>query len=310
MAGCAGVTGAPEAIQENNLGADTTKFVAVPLDVVFKYFFRAKRSSAALPANARLQWLQPRDLEERSEWVSKFRESTSTLGQVIQEVYTSRDAHWAATAVAPAPKKPNEPAAGSANSPVKPSGAPGQMTLGKPINGKPVALTMKDGTKLCAQFQRNGCKKNLAPMAPTDAQQFCEPTEFAAPSIMGLPHAMGGGAFISCGWSCITVDWLLDPSHDLANPARQTSLSAQLEEVIFIAAALDCSTKSRAREIPRIFDDGRPAPGPLRSEAHPDGLPNLSPKDAQRVATDNQACSYVLGEIHKLSLRGGGSVRD
>eukprot|EP00435_Cladocopium_sp_Y103_P059982 s497_g21.t1 len=163
MAGCAGVTGAPEAIQENNLGADTTKFVAVPLDVVFKYFFRAKRSSAALPAHARLQWLQARDLEERSEWVSKFRESTSTLGQVIQEVYTSRDAHWAAAPVAAPPKKATEPAAGSTNSPVKPTGAPSQMTLGKPINGKSVALTMKDGTKLCAQFQRNGCKNKPCP---------------------------------------------------------------------------------------------------------------------------------------------------
>eukprot|EP00435_Cladocopium_sp_Y103_P006330 s2072_g2.t1 len=163
MAGCAGVTGAPEAIQENNLGADTTKFVAVPLDVVFKYFFRAKRSSAALPAHARLQWLQARDLEERSEWVSKFRESTSTLGQVIQEVYTSRDAHWAAAPVAAPLKKATEPAAGSTNSPVKPTGAPSQMTLGKPINGKSVALTMKDGTKLCAQFQRNGCKNKPCP---------------------------------------------------------------------------------------------------------------------------------------------------
>eukprot|EP00435_Cladocopium_sp_Y103_P070895 s1385_g36.t1 len=62
MAGCA-VTGAPEPAQENGLGADTTKFAAVPLDVVF--------SSAALPAHARLGWLQARDLEERSEWVSK-----------------------------------------------------------------------------------------------------------------------------------------------------------------------------------------------------------------------------------------------
>ena len=51
-------------------------------------------------------------------------------------------------------------------------------------------------------------------------------------------------AFISCGWRCLTVDWLLDPSHDLADERRQQSLSQQLEEVIFIAAAID-STKRR-----------------------------------------------------------------
>eukprot|EP00435_Cladocopium_sp_Y103_P020790 s3584_g5.t1 len=113
MAGCAGVTGAPEPAQENSLGSDTTKFVSVPLDVVFKYFFRAKRSSAALPSHARLRWLQARDLEERSEWVSKFRESTMTLGQVIQEVYTSRDAHWVPNTSSVTPKKSAEPAAGS-----------------------------------------------------------------------------------------------------------------------------------------------------------------------------------------------------
>eukprot|EP00435_Cladocopium_sp_Y103_P074094 s597_g46.t1 len=126
MAGCAG---------ENSLGSDTTKFVSVPLDVVFKYFFRAKRSSAALPSHARLSWLQARDLEERSEWVSKFRESTMTLGQVIQEVYTSRDAHWVPNTSSVAPKKSAEPAAGSTTSPTKPSSAISQMTLANPSTG-------------------------------------------------------------------------------------------------------------------------------------------------------------------------------
>ena len=69
MAGCAGVTGAPDAdaAQELNLGADTTKFVNVPLDVIYKYYFRAKRSITAMPMAQRLQWLQTRDVEERSE---------------------------------------------------------------------------------------------------------------------------------------------------------------------------------------------------------------------------------------------------
>eukprot|EP00435_Cladocopium_sp_Y103_P024743 s3584_g6.t1 len=112
-------------------------------------------------------------------------------------------------------------------------------------------------------------------------------------------------------YPCLHQLWLeLWTRVNLAHPARQASLSAQLEGVIFIAAALDCSTKRWVREIPRVFEDGRPAPGPLRSEAHPDGLPGLSPKDAARVDTDNRACHYVLGEIDKLRQRGGGSVRE
>ena len=127
--------------------------------------------------------------------------------------------------------------------------------------------------------------------------------------LMAGPNAPLTKAFISCGWRCLTLDWLLDPSHDLADERRQQSLSRQLEEVIFIAAAIDCSTKSRAREIPRRFEDGRPAPGPLRSEVYPDGLPHLSGRDAQRVDTDNKACN-VLTEIQKLRDRGGGSARE
>ena len=103
---------------------------------------------------------------------------------------------------------------------------------------------------------------------------------------------------------------MLDKSHDLSNPLRQQSLHEQLSEVDFICAAFDCSTKSRAREIPRRFEDGRPCPAPLRSEEHPDGLPTLQGRDLQRVRTDNQACEFILEEIRLLAERGGGSVRE
>lgn len=128
--------------------------------------------------------------------------------------------------------------------------------------------------------------------------------------LMAGPNAPLTKAFLWCGWSCITVDWLLDPSHDLANPLRQSSLSDQLQDAIFLSAAMDCSTKSRAREIPRQFADGRPAPAPLRSESNPEGLPNLKGKAAERVHIDNVACAFVLDEIQKIAARGGASVRE
>ena len=160
MAGCSGVTGAPEAAQELNLGADTTKFINVPMDIVYKYFYRAKRSAMALPMGQRLSWLQARDVEERSEWVSKFRESNQTLGQVLCEVFTSRDAHWSSPSAASDRKAP-APTAASQNSPVKE--APASLKMGKPVNGKPVALTLTDGVKLCPQFQRGTCKAKPCP---------------------------------------------------------------------------------------------------------------------------------------------------
>ena len=124
------------------------------------------------------------------------------------------------------------------------------------------------------------------------------------------PNTPLSKAFIFCGWETISVDWMLDRSHDLSNRLRQQSLHEQLQSVCFIAAALDCSTKSRAREIPRDFGDGRPPPRPLRSEQHPLGLPELTGSQQQRVEQDNAAASFVLSEIDQLVDRGGGSVRE
>ena len=35
---------------------------------------------------------------------------------------------------------------------------PSQFTLGKAVNGKKVAKTMRDGTKICQAFQHGQCK--------------------------------------------------------------------------------------------------------------------------------------------------------
>lgn len=128
--------------------------------------------------------------------------------------------------------------------------------------------------------------------------------------LLAGPNAPLSRAFLFCGWHCIPVDWLLDPSHDLSCPERQQSLAEQLSTVDFICAAMDCSTKSRAREIPRSFDDGRPAPRPLRSVEFPEGLPQLSSSEQARVDTDNAATSFILGQIQMLAERGGGSIRE
>ena len=105
------------------------------------------------------------------------------------------------------------------------------------------------------------------------------------------PNLPLGKAFLYCGWRCLPVDWALDPSHDLSNPQRQDSIREQLQDAVFAAAALDCSTKSRAREIPRDLGDGKPGPRPLRSDRYPEGLPDLPMADQLRVSKDNLAAS-------------------
>jgi len=89
------------------------------------------------------------------------------------------------------------------------------------------------------------------------------------------PNAPLALAFKMCGWQTETLDKEISPSDDLNITARQQKLAIQMKSATFVAVAFDCSTKSRVREIPRKFEDGRHAPGPLRSEDHPGGLPSL-----------------------------------
>jgi hypothetical protein len=75
-------------------GSDTTRYVAVPLDIVDRYWLRAVyRSSQVHPSKA-LAWLQSRDLAERSYWVDTFNNSTRTLGEVVKQAFEQRKAKW------------------------------------------------------------------------------------------------------------------------------------------------------------------------------------------------------------------------
>ena len=121
------------------------------------------------------------------------------------------------------------------------------------------------------------------------------------------PNLLLGKAFLYCGWRCLPVDWALDPSHDLSNPA---------EAGFNPGAAPGCSLRSSCFglqhqvEVPRDLGDGKPCPRPLRSDRYPEGIPDLPMADQLRVSKDNLACSFVLTELQALADRGGGSVRE
>ena len=65
IAGVAPPSGtSPDLTKEATLGADSTEFAAVPLDVT--YWFRAKRTCYQVHPSKRMVWLQARDQEERA----------------------------------------------------------------------------------------------------------------------------------------------------------------------------------------------------------------------------------------------------
>ena len=78
---------------------------------------------------------------------------------------------------------------------------------------------------------------------------------------------------------------------DVTNSAERTLLlqyiEAEKEELLHIHFAPSCGTASRARE-------KAPGPPPLRSDVHPDGLPNLKDSDRQRVEAANESYRAMI----------------
>jgi hypothetical protein len=94
---------------EEAFGADSTKFVEIPWDVMQSYYFRAAHSAMKVPESSRLAWLEGNDIAERTVWVSQFRGGNEPLGQVVQTIMGKRGAHWDTPIVAFPPQPPPPP---------------------------------------------------------------------------------------------------------------------------------------------------------------------------------------------------------
>ena len=97
---------------------------------------------------------------------------------------------------------------------------------------------------------------------------------------------------------------LIDANFDVTNPHQLKSLrdliTAEKEFIVHAHFAPSCGTASKARnkKIPGI--NPKDAPKPLRSETHPDGLLELGPKDADRVAKANDSYKAAMELIDML----------
>ncbi len=128
--------------------------------------------------------------------------------------------------------------------------------------------------------------------------------------IMSGPNYPLAKAFEMAGWRIFAVDLLFGKEHDLSKLDNQETIRRRLKQADFIWAALDCSDKSRIREIPRKHADGRAMPSPLRSVEFPMGVPELQGHNKERVAASNSAAEFILGELRLHQSRGGTSGRE
>ena len=100
--------------------------------------------------------------------------------------------------------------------------------------------------------------------------------------IMSGPNYPLARAFEMAGWRTFAIDLLFGENHDLSNISNQMSMRKQFTQADFICAAIDCSDKSRIREIPIKQADRKFMPGPVRSEEFPMGLPCRSSRGMTR----------------------------
>jgi hypothetical protein len=172
-----GVSGAEE------FGSDATQFVLVPWDILEAYYFRACSKVRQVPEGFRADWLEKCDVAERAVWVTKFRSGNLTLGQVVKQVYTERNAHWEVSPVfrgaqqsqvqsppqtpqgrqppqqmLASPQKSARPQSqGGGSRPQSPGGP--QVPAGQAqLAPGQVAKQLRDGTVLCPDFQQDNCK--------------------------------------------------------------------------------------------------------------------------------------------------------
>jgi hypothetical protein len=155
--------------EAEGFGTDSARYIVAPWDILEAYYFRAKRTMRDTPDGQSLNRLERLDVAERAAWVAKFREGAQTIGQVVQQVFRERDAHWEATAQE---SWPTSSALGAqvdfaihqADFDNRRSGDHGGRKGNLDLSGMhwltpgAVAEQLRDGTKLCEKFQEGQCR--------------------------------------------------------------------------------------------------------------------------------------------------------
>ena len=136
---------------------DSTSVVECPLDVLMRYYFRVQDRAHALQYQMALGWIQRKDEAERTVWVDRFRNSTESLGEIIQHTLQTREAMWevpppevrrlkAPGGAVPERKRKVPPGAGAGAPPERPQ-------------ARKRADALPNGTKLCRGFNQGKCNQ-------------------------------------------------------------------------------------------------------------------------------------------------------
>ena len=177
----AGTTKVKNAQANESRISDPLLFVEVPWDVLIRVHHRATVQVRKVPHAMQLAWLETRMEGEREAWIEEFRNSDKTLGQVIANVYTSREAAWAVdelkfnTQISQSPvKKLHDRGESPGGAKQRPQSLPEPKSKA-PGAAANTAASLRDGNKLCANYNRGNCgnKKDTC----KHGRHFCSGTQ-------------------------------------------------------------------------------------------------------------------------------------
>jgi len=155
MAGVTAIQPAPTAAEGPS--TNSCDYVEFPLDLAWKYHFRAVQTVKKIPERARLPHVSSLDLQERALWCQKYATGTEKLGAIVLQIYTERDVHWAAATLLPSQSGRLSMA------PPEPAVAPRASTAAVSApSGNKLAATFRDGTPLCEAWNQGRCPHQKA----------------------------------------------------------------------------------------------------------------------------------------------------
>jgi len=177
----AGTTKVKTAPTSESRISDPLQFVDVPWDVLIRVHHRATVQVRKVPYSMQLAWLETRMEGEREAWIEEFRNSDKTLGQVIANVYTSREAVWAVDELKflsqnmHSPVRKIQDKGEQSDSGKKRAQDPPKDKSKGPGPAANTASSLRDGNKLCANYNRGNCgnKKDTC----KHGRHFCSGTQ-------------------------------------------------------------------------------------------------------------------------------------
>ncbi|CAK9045752.1 Uncharacterized protein SCF082_LOCUS25847 [Durusdinium trenchii] len=174
----------PAPTEAESLATLSHDYFEFPLDLAWKYHFRAVEASKKIGERMKLPHISSLDLNERAAWCQKYSTGTEKLGAIVYffRIFMERDVHWSAVTIYPQ-------GASASGPPPEPAGNPPAARGGEKKAAGKLSTTFRDGTKLCGPWQHGRCDRQHDARRPNGEHRCAH--KLKSGRICGDPYHQG-----------------------------------------------------------------------------------------------------------------------